>query len=313
MFFFRTCLVSLVCLFALSGASDSFAQAKKKKSKPVDDKADYFTLRYKPQVGTLYYDVETTIFHNLDNRTRFPIRSVAQLALETKDIDYKTNYWTYEYYFKELKTLLSKFQLPGRSSDSLLIEQRAVGKRTRVTYSMVGEQMAYRMLDTGKLSGEAQFFSYFFQPPRLLAPLPEGKVTYGSVWQERKTDTVRYLDTTSIDQYANGIGVYSVEYEYKFDRLLDSVDGSIAVITTKQRGTFEGTQFSPSGERMSFTAPIEGSDVTHLDLRSGRVIYREANYNIPVKVDAPGRPPASDVLTVNSVVLLNTSTIKSTY
>jgi hypothetical protein len=310
-------LRSFFCIAILIGAvaAPLFAQPKPKDKKPGKEqqpKADLFTLRYKPQAGTLYYDVETVINHNLEERFVFPIKSIAQLALETKDVDYTTQYWTYDYYYRELKTVLSKLQLPNASKDSVLNEVRAIGKKTRVTYSMVGSQVNFRPIDTARLSGEAQFFSYFFRPPRLLAPLPTEKVTYGATWKEHRLDTVKFVDTVGIEQFVNGITIYDLSYEYKFEGLADTVDGSVAIISTKQTGTFTGAQYNPSGDRIDYSAPITGSDTTYLDLRTGRVVSRETLYSIPVKVTAEGRPPTSDLLDVRSTVRLNTSNIRST-
>lgn len=302
---------SLLLLMLLSTAVSTAVMAQPaRKKKPAEPLADAFTLRYKPQVGTLYYDVETVIMHNLEEKHIFPIKSIAQLALETKDVDYKNQHWTYDYYYRELKTILSKFQLPEATKDSILNEVRAIGKRTRVTYSMIGFPVSIVQLDSARLSGEAQFFAYFFQPPRLLAPLPVEKVTYGTTWTERKRDTVRFLDTLGIEQFSNGYTIYDLQYEYKFERLADTVAGSIAVISSKQTGVFTGAQFNPSGDRIDYSAPITGSDTTYLDLLRGRVLSRETYYSIPVRVTAEGRPPTSDLLEVRSRVKLNTANIR---
>ncbi|HET6511829.1 MAG TPA: hypothetical protein VFH43_06530 [Candidatus Kapabacteria bacterium] len=274
---------------------------------------DLFTLRYKPQVGTLYYDVQTTIAHNLEERHVFPIRSVAQLALDTKGVDQKNLNWTYDYFYRELKTILSKHQLPtGSGKDSILNEVRAIGKKTRVTYSMLGRQVRSEMIDTARLSGEAQFFSYFFQPPRLLAPLPEKKASYGTTWEDMRVDTVRFVDTLGIEQFTNGMSIYRLKYTYKFERLQDSVDGSVAVISSIQTGSFNGVQYNPSGDRLDYSAPISGTDTTYLDLLTGRVIYRDTHYDIPVLVTAPGRTPTSDKLDVRTIVMLNIDNIRTT-
>lgn len=294
-------------------SQDAIAQSRKRKEKPVEPVGDLFTLRYKPQVGTLYYDVNTTIAHNLENRHVFPIRSVAQLALDTKGVDQQNLNWTYDYFYRELKTILSRHQLPhGGDKDSILNEVRAIGKRTRVTYSMLGRQVKITPIDTARLSGEAQFFSYFFQPPRLLAPLPEKKVSYGATWEDHRIDTVRFVDTLGIEQFTNGMSIYQLKYTYKFERLQDTVDGSVAVISSVQSGTFNGVQYNPSGDRLDYSAPIMGTDTTFLDLLTGRVIYRDTHYEIPVTVTAPGRSSTSDLLDVRSVVMLNIDNIRTT-
>jgi hypothetical protein len=304
---------SIIIMFSLVVSGDLSAQPRKKRGKEPEPQGDLFTLRYKPQVGTLYYDVNTTIAHNLEDRHVFPIRSLAQLALETKDVDHKNLNWTYDYYYRELKTILSKLQLPhGGDKDSTFNEVRAIGKRTRVTYSMLGRQVKLEPIDTARLSGEAQFFSYFFQPPRLLAPLPEKKVSYGATWQEDRVDTVRFVDTLGIEQFSNGMSVYQLKYVYKFERLQDSVDGNVAVISSIQTGSFTGVQYNASGDKLDYSAPIMGSDTTFLDLLTGRVIYRDTHYAIPVAVTSAGRPSTSDVLDVRSTVMLNIDNIRTT-
>jgi hypothetical protein len=303
----------IIALSAFLYGGDSNAQSRKKREKEPEPVGDLFTLRYKPQLGTLYYDVKTTISHNLENKLVFPIRSVAQLALDTKGVDPKNLNWTYDYYYRELKTILSKDQLPhGGDKDSILNEVRAIGKRTRVTYSMLGRQVRVTPVDTARLSGEAQFFSYFFQPPRLLAPLPEKKVSYGAVWEDRRNDTVTFVDTLGIEQFTNGVSVYQLKYTYKFERLQDTVDGNVAVISSIQTGTFAGVQYNPSGDRLDYSAPITGTDTTYLDLRTGRVLYRDTHYEIPVAVTSPGRPSTSDLLDVRSTVMLNLDNIRTT-
>ncbi len=294
-------------------SEEALAQSRKRKEKIVEPVGDLFTLRYKPQVGTLYYDVNTAIEHNLEGRHIFPIRSTAQLALDTKGVDQRNLNWTYDYFYRELKTILSKHQLPnGSGEDSVLNEVRAIGKRTRVTYSMLGRQVRMVPIDTARLSGEAQFFSYFFQPPRLLAPLPEKKVSYGATWEDNRVDTVTFVDTLGIEQFTRGMSVYRLKYTYKFERLQDSVDGSVAVISSVQSGSFSGMQYNPSGDRLDYTAPITGTDTTYLDLLTGRVIYRDTHYDIPVLVTAPGRPSTSDKLDIRTIVMLNIDNIRTT-
>jgi hypothetical protein len=302
-----------ILLSALLPGVDAFAQPKRKKNvREQEPVGDLFTLRYKPQVGTLYYDVQTTISHNIENKFVFPIKSVAQLALETKDVDHKSQLWTYDYYFRELKTILSKYQIPHGEKDSILNEVHAIGKKSRVTYSMLGRQVSCHALDTSRLSGEAQFFSYFFQPPRLLAPLPEKKATYGTTWQDARRDTVRFLDTLGIEQFSNGYSIYDLNYVYKFERLQDTVAGSVAVISSQQTGSFKGVQLNTSGDEITYEAPITGSDTTYLDLLTGRVLYRDTHYNLPVIVKAEGREPTSDILDIRSIVMLNMSYIRTT-
>lgn len=271
-----------------------------------------FTLRYKPQVGTLYYDVQTTISHNLDNKHIFPIKSLALLALETKAVDYQNLIWTYDYYYRELKTILSKLQLPNTDRDSTFNEVRAIGKRTRVTYNMLGRPLKVLSVDTARLSGEAQFFSYFFQPRRFLTPLPETKISYGATWDDERRDTVRFVDTLGIGQFSHGYSIYDLQYSYKFERLLDTVAGSVAVISSRQKGYFHGMQHNPSGDSIRFSAPITGSDTTFLDLLTGRVLYRDTHYKIPVIVKAEGREPTTDDLDVRSIIMLNVTNIRST-
>jgi hypothetical protein len=307
----RSFTLIIISVLLLNG--DLSAQPRRKKAKETEPQGDLFTLRYKPQVGTLYYDVNTTIAHNLEDRHVFPIRSLAQLALETKDVDHKNLNWTYDYYYRELKTILSRLQLPhGGDQDSILNEVRAIGKRTRVTYSMLGRQVRMEPIDTARLSGEAQFFSYFFQPPRLLAPLPEKKVSYGATWEDRRIDTVTFVDTLGIEQFSNGMSVYQLKYVYKFERLQDSVDGNVAVISSIQTGSFAGVQYNASGDQLEYSAPISGTDTTFLDLLTGRVIYRDTHYQIPVAVTSQGRLPTSDVLDVRSTVMLNIDNIRTT-
>ncbi|HET6512329.1 MAG TPA: hypothetical protein VFH43_09060 [Candidatus Kapabacteria bacterium] len=302
-----------ILLATLLPGVDALAQPKRKnKTREPEPQGDVFTLRYKPQVGTLYYDVQTTISHNIENKFVFPIKSVAQLALETKDVDHKSQLWTYDYFFRELKTILSKYQIPHGEKDSVLNEVRAIGKKSRVTYSMLGKQVSFHAMDTSRLSGEAQFFSFFFQPPRLLAPLPEKKASYGTTWEDARRDTVRFLDTLGIEQFANGYSIYDLKYVYKFERLQDTVDGSVAVISSQQTGSFKGVQFNTTGDEIFYEAPITGSDTTYLDLLTGRVLYRDTHYSMPVIVKAAGREQTSDILDIRSIVMLNIANIRTT-
>ena len=128
-----------VCILIIV-ASSSGAQRRKSHAPPapaapheVKIKPDILTLRYKPQAGTLLYNIRTEIDQHVRtdrDELNGNLVSTAQLAFHNVSIDYKHGLWSFDQYF-------TGFEVAGRelSGDSLLLrETEAVNRRTRLTY-----------------------------------------------------------------------------------------------------------------------------------------------------------------------------------
>ncbi len=298
----------------------------------IDDslsiKPDILTLRYKPQVGTLLYDVHTEIAQNVRtdrDELNGVLRSAAQLAFHNVAIDYKKGLWSFDESF-------TRFFLAGHelSGDSLFLsENDAINRVTRLTYDMTGTELARDVQDTLKLlNAEAQTDAYFFQPPRMLIPLPKYPVTYGDTWKEHHADTISVYDTVNIGK-TSGAYIYNVFHTYRLTRLSDTLHRFLAIIVTTDSGTFRGYQTnSMTKVKSTVSGPITGSDTTILDLFTGTVVQRTLSMKIPARVvvssaepeqaprmtdHAPQQPaarPFTDMLTVHSIITLNESNAK---
>ncbi len=320
----RLCLViafSLVACFAHAQHRRHHhapAQLKPKApANPPEPKPDQLTLRYKPQAGSLLYDVHTEIHQRIRtdrDELSGSLSSTAQLSFHNVAIDYKKGLWSFDQYF-------TKFQIGGRqlSGDTLaLVETHAVNRITRVTYDMQGLELKKEIIDSIKLlNAEAQTNAYFFQPPRMLIPLPDHGVTYGDTWTDHRCDTINVRDTINIGITA-GQYVYDVYRTYRFDKLIDTVGPTsiwdstgrryFALIVAVDSGTFAGSQTnSVTNVTTKSSGPLSGSDTTVLDLFSGRVVLRTLRLAIPATVEITSAKPFSDFLEVRSVIVLNES------
>jgi hypothetical protein len=257
---------------------------KTPKPKTPQVKPDILVLRYKPQAGTLLYNIQTEVDqHVRTDRDELSgnLISTAQLAFHNVSIDYKKGLWSFDQYFT--KFLLSGRQLNG---DSLsLRENEAVDKITRLTYEMKGIQLNKIVIDSIKLlNTEAQANSYFLEPPRLLIPLPERAVTYGDSWKDHSLDTIPVRDTVNMG-ITLGQFTYNVYRTYKLARLLDTLGSYLAVIVATDSGFFTGWQNnSVTQVNIEIDGPITGADTTYLDLFSGRVMLRTLKMSIPARV-----------------------------
>lgn len=273
-------------------------------------KPDILTLRYKPQAGTLLYNVHTEIgqsVHSDGNDYHGVLRSAAQLAFHNVAIDYKKGVWSFEEYF-------TKFEITGQEllGDSVsLRESLAVDRVTQLTYDMKGDELDKIIVDTLKLlNAEAQTNAYFFEPPRMLIPLPEHAITYGDVWAEHHTDTIPVRDTVNLGT-TTGAYTYDVFWKYHLARLLDTDNRFYAIIVATDSGMFSGFQSNTATKITTRTSgPITGSDTTVLDLFSGCVIKRTLDMTIPAKVTVGSNASLLDKLTVHSIVTLDESNAK---
>jgi hypothetical protein len=289
--YYTTALLLLLLSQAALAQPDATSPTEKKEHL----KSEYFTLRYKPQVGTTLYDIETVVTHHLENGKVFPVYSRTQIAYENIAVDLRKNRWTFDRYFTKFTTF---------DRDSTIKEIGSINKTTRMTYSMIGEEIAKRVVDTVQLSEDAQFLFYFFKAPKILLPLPEQRVLYGATWEDSRQDTVRV---------PGGTFYYDVKYHYKFDGVLDTLGGTAAVITSRQEGIFYGEQQRPGEQALHFDGPISGVDTTYLDLLTGRVASRITGVRIPVNVTASHGKPSTDALEVRSTIFLNKSNMKVTH
>jgi hypothetical protein len=319
--------LSLIFVFHSSSFAQSQPQPKPPKQhrpprpkKPPQIKPDELTLRYKPQSGTLLYDVHTDIGQHINISrsdtggslsSSAELSSDAQLAFHTVSIDYRKSIWSFEQFF-------TNFRIRGRelSGDSLILrENMAVNRITSLTYDFLGGELNKKIIDTLKLlNAEAQTNAYFFEPPRMLIPLPEHVVTYGDTWTNHTSDSVQVRDTVNIGITTGGY-IYDVTRTFRFAALRDTMGQFLAVIVVTDSGTFKGSQTN-SITRVTQTAsgPISGTDTTLLDMASGRVVRRTLNMRIPalVKVFATGERkaatvPFTDIIDVRSVVALDES------
>lgn len=273
-------------------------------------KPDMLTLRYKPQAGTLLYGIRTHISQTVEDggekRTGL-LQSSAELAFHNESIDYKKGLWSFDEYFTNFK--VSGINLSG---DSLsLHENLAVNRTTRVTYDMEGNELSKIVEDSLKLlNAEAQTNAYFFQPPRMLIPLPEHAVTYGDTWREHSRDTIPVRDTVNIGTTA-GSYIYDVTRVYRFAELLDTMESYLAIIVARDTGTFQGMQTnSVTKVTTNSEGPISGADTTILNLFSGTVVKRTLNMTIPARVTISSVTPFLDELKVRSVVQLSETNAK---
>ena len=305
---FARVLLVLTALWIVS--IPSLAQHRHKKSAAPHTptiKPDILTLRYKPQAGTLLYNVQTEIGQSIQSSIRAyhgALRSDAQLAFHNIALDYKRGIWTFDEYF-------TKFDLTDKTlrGDSVSFhEGLAVDRITELTYNMKGDELAKLIMDTIKLlNAEAQTDAYFLQPPRMLIPLPEHAVTYGDQWSDHKQDSIAVRDTINLGT-TTGEYVYDVYWNYHLARLMDTENHFYAIIVASDSGTFSGYQ---TNSKMKVTTrvsgPITGTDTTFLDLFSGCVTKRTIALSIPAQVTVGSDAPILDTLEVRSLVDLDES------
>jgi len=286
-------------------------------------KPDILTLRYKPQAGTLLYDIHTRIdqtVHTERDVLNGELRSDAQLAFRNVAIDYKKGLWSFDESFTSFQVSGHELSADVHSADSLLLQENfAVNRVTEVTYDMKGDELSRIVKDTLRLlNAEAQTNAYFFEPPRMLIPLPEHPVTYGNTWTEHRADTIPVHDTVNIGT-TTGSYVYDVSRIYRLVRLTDTLDRYLAIIVATDTGTFQGYQTnSLTKVTTRSSGPVSGTDTTILDLFVGSVVKRTLDMTIPARVQVSvgeGAAPAThtplqpftDVLTIHSIVTLNES------
>ncbi len=294
-------------LFASVPFLSASAQQRHKPGHTPQIKPDMLTLRYKPQAGTLLYNIHTSINQNVHSGSsdfKGVLGSAAQIAFHNLAIDYKKGIWSFEEYF-------TKFDVAGHDiwGDSIsLNESWAVNRISDLTYDMQGDELSNIIRDTLKLlNAEAQTNAYFFEPPRMLIPLPEHTVTYGDTWNEHRTDTVPVRDTINTGT-TTGEYIYDVYRTYRLARLLDTNNRYYAIIVATDSGLFQGFQTnSETKVTTQVSGPIGGTDTTVLDLFSGCVIKRTLDMSIPTTVTIASTPPFTDKLTVHSVVNLDES------
>jgi hypothetical protein len=312
--------VMLLSFAFIFHAPSLFAQHKHPPKTPRVQviKPDELTLRYKPQAGTLLYDVHTDIGQHINTNHGIlagSLSSYAQLAFHTipGSIDYKRGFWSFEQFF-------TNFQIKGVefSGEPLILrENLAVNRITKLTYDLTGDELSKKVKDTLKLlNAEAQTNAYFFEPPRMLIPLPEHVVTYGDTWKDHSVDSVQVRDTVNIGITTGGY-IYDVTRTYRLASLFDTLGQYFAVIVVNDTGTFRGSQTnSITHVSQSASGPISGTDTTLLDLFSGRVVRRTLNMTIPATVKVFGSGdhkapvvPFLDLIDVRSVVVLNQSNV----
>jgi hypothetical protein len=331
---FSTCLIAATGIIPPRALSQRRHRKSETPTQPVGAphtpqiKPDFMTLRYKPQAGTLLYNIHTRIDQNVRtdrDAMHGVLRSDAQLAFRNVAIDYKMGLWSFDESF-------TNFEVTGQelSGDSLLLQENfAVNRVTELTYDMSGNELSRVVKDTLRLlNAEAQTNAYFFEPPRMLIPLPARPVTYGDTWTEHREDTIPVRDTVNIGT-TTGAYIYDVSRSYRFTRLSDTLEKGdssnryLAIIVATDTGTFQGYQTnSLTKVTTKSSGPISGADTTILDLFSGSVVKRTLDMSIPARVEVSSAPsslpdssstippplqPFTDILTIHSIVTLDES------
>ena len=305
---FSFCLIVLAC--AASIPVRIVAQRREKVLHKPQIKPDMLTLRYKPQAGTLLYTIHTRIGQSVhagaEHETAM-LESNAELAFQNVAIDYKKGLWSFDEYF-------TNFEIAGKnfSGDSLsLHENFAINRVTRLTFDMRGNELERVVQDSLKLlNAEAQTNAYFFEPPRMLIPLPEHGVTYGNTWEEHSRDTIPVYDTVNVG-VTSGSYIYDVSRTYRLVSLIDTMQSYLVIIVGRDTGTFQGFQTNTVTKVTTNSyGPISGVDTTILDLASGSVVKRALDMTIPARVQVSSAEPFLDELNVRSVVRLSEANAK---
>jgi hypothetical protein len=299
--------IGIACLAMLVVYAHGANAQRRTKTKETLPKNDFLTLRYKPQAGTLLYNIRTDISQRVrDERSELnaTVHTSAQLAIHNVSIDYSKDMWSFDRYF-------TSFQIVGRDllGNTLNIkEPGAINRVTRFTYSMTGTEVERKELNPIiLLNADAQTYAYFIRPPALLVPLPLHLITYGNTWQEHVIDTIPVRDTVNVG-ITEGKYIYNVDRTYRLDRLMDSVGSNTAMIVAENTGTFEGTQSNTvTGITVNLHGPVTGVDTIYLDLFSGRMMQRNTSLTVPVTVETEGRSPLEDVLEVRRTMILDES------
>lgn len=233
-----------------------------------------FTLQYRLEKGKVYRFADTTFVKSSQEMMGQEMKSTSTVIATTRLVPADVN--------ADGSTVLTvspdlmSVSIKSARMDTTMILKDAIGKRTRLTISKLGETISRQVLDTLKLSGMAAASGR--QDMVRLHLMPPKPVKIGEKWTSTKPDTSESMGGKIVTVATGNFTLLAKETKLGIPCLKISYEGKL---TISGKGSMNGADFF-----------VEGTGTTtgtyFVDIATGMPVREDSGYDMESTVALTG-------------------------
>ena len=260
---------------------------------PAADAQEQFTLQYKLEKGKVYRFADTTFVKSSQEMMGQEVKSTSTVLATTRLVpsEIRADGSTVLTVSPDLMSVSVK----NARMDTTIILKDAIGKRTRLTISKLGETISREVIDTVKLSGmAAQTGRQDMVRLHLMPPTP---VKVGEKWTSTKPDTSESMGGKIATVATGDFTLLAKETHMGVQCLKISYAGKL---TISGKGSMNGADFFVEG-----TGTTSGT--YFVDIATGLPVREDSRYDMESTVALTGAQnmtiPSSTSVTTHRTLL----------
>ncbi|HEX7573644.1 MAG TPA: hypothetical protein VF514_11160 [Bacteroidota bacterium] len=257
------------------------------------DAQEQFTLQYKLEKGKVYRFADTTFVKSSQEMMGQEMKSTSTVLATTRLVpaEIRADGSTVLTISPDLMSISVK----NARMDTTMILKDAIGKRTRLTISKLGETISREVIDTMKLSGMAAASGR--QDMVRLHLMPSKPVTIGEKWTATKPDTADAMGGRMVTVSTGDFTLLAKERKLGVECLKISYAGKL---TISGKGSMNGADFFVEG-----TGTTSGT--YFMDIATGMPVWEDSKYDMESTVALTGAQnmtiPSSTSVTAHRTLL----------
>jgi hypothetical protein len=257
------------------------------------DAQELYTLQYKLEKGKVYRFADTTLVKSSQEMMGQEVKSTSTVLATTRLVPTEIR--------ADGSTVLTvspdvmSVSVKSARMDTTMVLQDAIGKRTRLTISKLGETIGRAVIDTVKFSGMAATAGR--QDMVRLHIMPSKPVKIGEKWTATKPDTSEAMGGKMVTVSTGDFTLLSKEAKSGTECLKISYTGKL---TISGKGSMNGADFFVEG-----TGTTSGT--YFVDIATGMPVWEDSKYDVESTVALTGAQnmtiPSSTSVTAHRILL----------
>ena len=254
---------------------------------------EQYTLQYKLEKGKVYRFADTTLVKSSQEVMGQEVKSTSTVAATTRLVPAEIR--------PDGSTVLTvspdvmNVSVKSNRMDTTIVLKEAIGKRTRLTISKLGETLSREVIDTARFSGMAAQAGR--QDMVRLHIMPSKPVRIGEKWTGIKPDTSDAMGGRMITVSTGDFSLLAKESKHGIECLKISYTGKL---TISGKGSMNGAEFFVEG-----TGTTSGT--YFVDIATGLPVLEDSRYDVESTVAITGAQnmtiPSSQSVTVHRILL----------
>jgi hypothetical protein len=254
---------------------------------------EQFTLQYKLEKGTVYRFADTSLVKASQEMMGQEMKSTSTVIATTRLVPAETR--PDGSMVLTVSPDIISISVKSARMDTTIVVKDAIGKRTRLTISKLGETISREVIDTVKLTGMAAQTGR--QDMVRLHMMPSKPVKIGEKWTATKPDTTEAMGGKMVTVSTGDFTLLSKEKKLGYECVKISYTGKL---TISGKGSMNGADFFVEG-----TGTTSGTYFQ--DIATGMPVWEDSKYNMESTVALTGAQnmtiPSSTSVTAHRTLL----------